>query len=246
MVMQIKSLLVFLVIVHAGLFAQELVTDRPDQTESAVTVPRNSLQIEAGILYENFNDSELHSVPGTLFRYGLFEKIELRLGAGYLVHKTHVTNNGIGDFLIGAKINFLTEDRSFADVGLMVHAFLPVGSEAFRPQETEPEIIAAFSKTISEKISFSSNFGGSLDSSIDEIIYLYTAALGYSFTNKLGVYIEVFGNFSSSAPLHYFDGGFTWLLTDNIQLDFSGGKNFSGSDSHWFIGSGVSLRLTDL
>ena len=36
--------------------ADNLVTDRPDQTESALTVPKNHLQIETGAAYENNGD----------------------------------------------------------------------------------------------------------------------------------------------------------------------------------------------
>lgn len=33
------------------LFSQELVTDRPDQTESAVVVPKGGFQLEAGLAF---------------------------------------------------------------------------------------------------------------------------------------------------------------------------------------------------
>jgi hypothetical protein len=47
------SKLFLLSVFISQLSAQELVTDRPDQTESAVTVPLNSLQIETGFVYES-------------------------------------------------------------------------------------------------------------------------------------------------------------------------------------------------
>ena len=44
-----KCLLVSWMLIASPLSAQQIITDRPDQTESASTVPRGSLQIEGGI-----------------------------------------------------------------------------------------------------------------------------------------------------------------------------------------------------
>ena len=48
-----KIIIGLLLIVSADLFAQEIVTDRPEQTESSQTVGFNNLQIESGIVFEN-------------------------------------------------------------------------------------------------------------------------------------------------------------------------------------------------
>src|SRR5690349_16953353 len=65
----------------AILFCQERIdTDRPDQTESAFTVPKKYFQWEAGVIFEhtNLNDN-LFSVPTSLFKYGVSNRFELRL-----------------------------------------------------------------------------------------------------------------------------------------------------------------------
>ncbi|MFW6371118.1 MAG: hypothetical protein ACOC10_07950 [Bacteroidota bacterium] len=52
----IAGILLFLVhglSVTAQVDIPELVTDRPDQTESATTVPNNSLQIETGYVFQS-------------------------------------------------------------------------------------------------------------------------------------------------------------------------------------------------
>lgn len=231
-------------------FAQELITDRPDQTESAVTVPLHSLQIESGFAYESQMEEGLntnnYSIAGTLFRYGLFERIEFRFGAGYLINKTDETRDGLSGFLLGTKINFLNEKQNMVDFGLLIHSAIPLGDETLNPQQFEPELIAALSKSLTDNLSVSINIGGFQDSSIEKIIYLYTTALGYSVSDKTGVFIEVFGNLSSSLiPVHLFDGGLTLLLSDNLQLDLSGGKEFTGDNSFWFLSGGISLRLPE-
>ncbi|HSP87510.1 MAG TPA: transporter [Ignavibacteriaceae bacterium] len=249
--MQVLKLLLLLIIFSSQYSAQELITDRPDQTESAVTVPLHSLQIETGFAYESLKENGFsfrnYTVAGTLFRYGLIKNIELRFGTGYLISEANETISGFGDFLFGGKINFLIEEQSGLDFGLLIHTALPIGDETLNPNKFEPELIAALSKSLSENFSISFNFGGSHNSSIEEIIYVYTGALGISLSEELSAFAELYGNFSKTfSPLHNFDGGFTYLLSDTVQLDISGGKGITGIGSYWFISSGVSLRIDNL
>jgi hypothetical protein len=71
-----KSILVFfLAITSFGQITAQLVTDRPDQTESSSTVGKGNLQIESGI-FVGFEGDNMFStrqilLPTTLFRYGL-------------------------------------------------------------------------------------------------------------------------------------------------------------------------------
>ena len=62
----------------------ELVTDRPDQTESSVVVPPGYVQLETGWTFShNKADgirNETHEFPGTLLRIGVLDRVEFRLG----------------------------------------------------------------------------------------------------------------------------------------------------------------------
>lgn len=223
-------------------------TDRPDQTESALTIPIYALQIETGVGYESLKESGInvsnYTFGGTLFRYGVFDNIEFRLGTAYLVTTAQSTKSGFGDFLLGTKINLMREDYAPFDMGILAHALLPIGDAAFNPVKVEPEIIMAVSKSVSEKFSVSMNLGGSWYSLIDEIYYIYSAAMGYSPNDLTAFFIEVYGSlFNSYSPIHKFNGGFTYLISNQIQLDISAGNAISGVESFWFISSGISLRF---
>src|ERR1700736_6070107 len=58
---------------------QEIVTDRPDTTESAVVVPKASLQVENGFTWTDNGPSRLISLCQSLIRMGLSAATELRL-----------------------------------------------------------------------------------------------------------------------------------------------------------------------
>jgi hypothetical protein len=247
-----KGLIIILfAILIAKTPAQELITDRPDQSESAVTVSRGALQIETGFTYENLIEDNIeaknYSVAGTLFRYGIIENIELRFGTAYLITKTQNSIDGLGDFLAGIKINFFKEDAQLIDFGILAHALLPLGSSAFNPDKVEPEIIAAFSKSLTDNFSTSLNFGASWNSEIEETFLIYSSAIGFAVNDNLSAFIEVYGNvFSSYKPIHNFDGGITYLLSEDFQLDVSAGKGISGIDSFWFLAGGFSFRINNI
>lgn len=251
--MQVRKQLfpLFIVILIQENSAQELITDRPDQSESAVAVSRGALQIETGFTFEKLvednAEAKNYSIAGTLLRYGVIENIELRLGSAYLITKTQNSVSGLGDFLAGAKINFLKEDIQLFNFGILAHALLPLGNSVFNPDKVEPEIIAAFSKSISDYFSASVNFGGSWNSIIDETFLIYSSAIGLAVNDDLSAFIEVYGNvFSSYKPIHNFDGGFTYLLSEDFQLDVSAGKGISGIDSFWFLAGGFSIRINKI
>lgn len=245
-----KSLLLIL-ITNSSIFSQSLVTDRPDQTESALTVPRNSIQIESGFIYEKLNEDEIYtnnySIAGTLLRYGLTDILELRLGAAYLISESRITNLGFENVLTGIKFNLSTEDEGLFDFGLFAHVYLPIGRSYFTSPNPEPELIAALSKSLSNNISLSGNLGSTYNSSIRKAVLFYTTALGISLNNEMGMFIEIYGEMISEInATNYFDGGFTYLLSNDLQIDISAGNGISESATAWFLSTGVSIRFNEL
>ena len=99
--------------------AQTIVTDRPDQTESSLTVPQGSLQIESGVLYgtakDGFNSEELLLAPTVLWRYGISKGIELRLLTEFASVTDKLTDDkfsGINDLQLGTKIQILKKESN--------------------------------------------------------------------------------------------------------------------------------------
>ena len=79
-----------------------LVTDRPDFTESALTVPRGSVQLETGLTVERASGTGTVSGPEALVRWSPASKLELRLAAPNYVTGEFV--DGLGDVGVGVKI----------------------------------------------------------------------------------------------------------------------------------------------
>ena len=71
--------------------------------------------------------------------------------------------------------------------------------------------------------------------------------LAYSISNRVGAYTEWFALFPHSGdavkPEHYFNGGFTYLLNNDVQWDIRAGVGLNGAADDYFLGTGLSLRF---
>ena len=138
-----KLALLFCVALPGAAAAQEaleLFTDRPDQTESGLVVPRGTFQVELGVGYAKEAagpaDEETFEAPGTLLRWGVAERFELRLAwPGYVDVRSRGPAavdgvSGVADPELGAKVSFLSLERGDAmNFALLAHVSVPLGDE---------------------------------------------------------------------------------------------------------------------
>ena len=243
----------------------ELVTDRPDATESSSTVAPGYYQLETGFTHFEHNDKgdgvEGHGVAESLLRIGLVEDWELRLGyGGYQWERAHSSggptddDDGSADPEIGFKVKLAEEEGMMPEMAFMSHLSLPAGKSPFTSHRADPSYRFAFSHTLSEKYSLGYNLGQAWATEEDALgdrdtrsAFQYTVALGMAIDETTGMFVEFFGDIPTGSggvgPANTLDGGFTWLLADNVQLDLAAGVGLSDSADDWFIGTGISIRL---
>lgn len=251
------NLILFIGFSSSTLFSQEtpeMKTDRPDKTESASTVPAGWLQMETGFEHlkethdEGTDLSSLNAV-GALFRYGILNDIELRFAGAFLSQEvrtisSNLDSDGMADFMIGAKFEFINDYNTIPDIALMTHLFLPVGAETHRPGKVEPQAIISLSKPVTEFFSLGSNLGAHYNSTLENIFYFFTIAGGFGLTDELGAFVEVFSEiFPDSDPFYSVNAGLTYLLLSNLQLDISGGNSLFNNSKVWYLGTGISIRI---
>ena len=228
--------------------APDLVTDRPDQTESSAVVPLGFAQIETGYLYTRDSGSSSREFPGTLIRIGIARRVELRFGhAGFI---SSDSSSGAGDSQIGAKVNLVGESGWRPEVAVLTGFSLPTGQASLSSGRVDPSVLVAFSHTLSSRVSLGYNIGNSWESlkkiSARQRLLQYSLVFGVEITDKFGGFIEAFGNraFNSSrTPANSIDAGVTYLLADNVQLDLYAGRGLSAGARDTFVGGGISFRL---
>ena len=228
--------------------APELVTDRPDQTESAVAVPRGSLQVETGYLFARALDGvDTHTAPGTLVRIGLGGRTELRLGNAGIIGSGG--RRGAGDSEIGAKVNLIPDAEGWRpQLAFLGGLSLPTGAEGYSSDAVDPSFLFAFAHDLTPRLSLGYNAGAAWESYGPDryALVVYSLVLGVSLTDRLGTFLEIFGDrqvtgaMSTSASV---DAGFTLLLDDLVQWDVSVGRRLRGPADDLFVGTGLSFRL---
>lgn len=234
---------------------EPMVTDRPDATESPLTVPKGSVQVETGGFYTSFEENNLrtetYGYNTTLLRYGILDNLEFRLGwnfeeTRFNFNRQEVTNvlSGFSPLLAGMKVEISDEDGWKPQIGLLGHLYLPfTAANDYRPETTGADFRFSFAHTLSEKSSISYNIGAAWGNDSPELAYLYTLSYGYALADKVGLYAEVYGDFpEDSRANHLWDAGITYLLKPTIQLDATVGSSFTdGQDM--LLSAGVSFRI---
>ncbi len=235
----------------------EMVTDRPDQTESSSVVPLKTLQIETGFIFESDNSNSMKensfNFNTTLLRFGLLERMELRLGFAYLAVQENVntdsvqTNKGFAPLYTGFKILITEENGCIPEIAFLGGLVLPFAAKTeFKAPHAAPVMRFAFSHTLSEKFGLGYNLGAEWYGETAVPDYYYSVALGYSITPKIGTFIESFGLIPEEGKArHLADAGFTFLVLHNLQLDVSGGLGLNKIASDGFISFGLSYRIPD-
>lgn len=234
-----------------------LMSDRPDFTEASTVVGLGVLQIETGYTYLYDNDGTIrtksHSYPETLIRYGIFRNwLELRVGSNYGTgHDDSTRTSGAEDLYLGFKIGLTAQDGIRPEMALIPQMTVPTGANGITSNEVLPGANWLYGWDISENLAtggstqFNRSVDGTTGSAYTEWSQSWT--VNYGLTERLGAFTEWFAHFPSGAQTertqYYFDGGFVYSFTNDIQWDIRGGKGLNDAAADYFLGTGLVLRF---
>ncbi len=227
----------------------DLVTDRPDKTESARVVPKGLVQVETGYLFTRDGDVGSYEVPGTLFRIGFGGRTELRVSHVGVVGREGI--HGAGDSELGAKINLIERaDGWQPEFAVLAGLSLPTGEDGLSSDSIDPSFLLSFAHELSPKLSLGYNVGATWESfahqQFRDMFVVYSLAVGIGLTDRLSMFLELFGDrqtTSTTGPSLSGDGGLTFLLTEIVQLDVYVGRGLREPSDDVFFGTGLSFRL---
>lgn len=229
-------------------FAQQIITDRPDQTESSSTIPKGSLQIEMGVVAQTFENIDGFAGPSTLLRYGLFDCFELRIFNQFESIKIdygfdNEKYSGLSDLELGFKVQLFKKEDVNTEIAFLSHAIIPTAKGALSNDKMGTINKLSIAHELSDRIGLGYNVGYDYVGETHNLTY--SVALGFSLSDKVGAYIEPYGVYSEQGFYQgYFDAGFTYLTNDNFQLDVSYGLGLN-NDLQYFS-AGFSWNIASL
>jgi len=240
-----------------------IVTDRPDFTEASVTVGEGRVQLEAGYTHVRERSAGTTRItepyPEALLRIGvLSDWLELRLGNTYIHSRTTAFGqttehlSGVDDLYVGTKVA-LTEQKGYLpETATIFQATIPTGSNSLSSGKLLPGFSFLYGWDV---IGDFLTVGGSClaNRAIDDAGHSYiefakSVTIGYRLTPRVGAYTEWFAFFPASAVApdvtaqHYFNGGFTFLVTPDFQLDIRAGWGLNHHADDFFAGAGFAVR----
>lgn len=254
------------------LFSQEIITDRPDRTESVETVGKNKFQIETGLEYSllkykvfltdetgrELGVSDLKfktlTAPTTLLRFGITNKIEIRLGFDFdrtttsfdTIEFDSDSKLSLNPPTIGAKFEVAKGKGIVPDFSVLGSVKIPnVGDDVKQVKYFTPEFVLLFSNEINERMGVGYNIGVEWSDDLEEKNYFYSVSAGYSITPRLGTFFELYGDLKTDIKnsSQNLDGGFTYLIKNNIQFDIYGGIGLTDDTNNFILGTGIAFKF---
>jgi hypothetical protein len=243
---------------------RDMSTDRPDKTESAYTVDAGHFQLEmdiANYTRTRINDgtentkTESYGVAPFNFKYGLTDSIDLQVLVDTFttqrttdyVAGTRSTISGFGDITVRTKFNVWGNDGGQTALAVMPFIKLPTAANGLGNGKVEGGVIVPLA------VELPHGFGLGLMTEVDLVHngvdyrpeFINSVTVGTDLTEKLGMYVEFFTARSTGAGAAWSntaDVGFTYALTDNIQLDagVNLGVTQAADDVNTFVG--ISFR----
>lgn len=222
-----------------------MVTDRPDFTESALTVRR--AQLEAGYTFTHADGTARHTLGEALLRVPAAASLELRVGlSSYRWTEAEHGGEGFTDASLGTKLELLASDGgAVPTVALLAGTSLPVGEVADAGFQPEGRVALAWG--ISDRVGVGANLGAARrDGTGGRFTELVgSVALGVAMGGRLGVFLETYGFEpvgDGRKGASFLDGGITLGLGADVQLDARIGTDLGGPAETVVGGVGVAVR----
>lgn len=218
----------------------------------------------------NGQTAKSHSFPESLFRVGLgADWFELRFAFNWAIQDIDDdVTSGAEDLYAGTKLALFHQKGWLPEVALILQTTIPIG-DVLSADELLPGFNLLYGWDVTDGISFAGStqinraasesavFRGDPDQPGIVIPgeskkyygeFAQSLTIGYSLAEKLGAYTEwfVFSPMNAGSEVaveHYANGGFTYLVTDNFQLDIRVGVGLSEAADDFFTGIGASVRF---
>lgn len=227
-------------------FAQKIEADRPGETQGTSVVPRKKFQAEFSVQKEKHDEYYSTFHPEAQFRYGLFEKLELRAELKAETQKfSHDALTGLNPVELGFKFSIAEGKGAMPDISLLSEFGIPkLASGDFKTPNVLPVLRLLMQNKLNEKLTLGYNLGAEWDEAEQPPAWIYTISPQFELNDQWRLYLEAYGKFRNQhKPEEVVDASIAWLPANNIQIDVSGGAGISSEAPKYFLSLGFSFRL---
>lgn len=238
---------ILLNMLSTSLYSNEniIIADRPGFSTGTYTVQPKTLNVEFGYNYTLSKDIDTQTLPLLVLRTGATQDIELNfICDGLELQSQGNQKTSISNITLGGKYRIYKND--IYNLTLMGLITLPTSNNS-QSNTISPLIGILWDYSLIDDASLFGTIQTSRYEENKEYINDIQIALGtsVSHTKKISSFIEIYTilplqkNINTEATI---DGGFTYLLNNDIQFDINFGMGLN-SYSDDFIGCGIALQF---
>ena len=230
-----------------------LSADRPDFTESPVTVDAGAVQVELSFIdYAREGDRNALSVAPANLKVGLLNDVDLQFVFDPYVASDDgmSTSRGFGDLQFRLKINLWGNDGGETAFAFMPFITIPTGADGISSDHVEGGLIFPFAMDLTDCVGL--GLMGETDFVFDEeddgydVDFVGTGVLGLEVSEQLGLYVEGIGIASTDSDVEFrgiLGAGVTYSITDDVVLDAGVNLGLVGEGDDVNIFTGITVRF---
>ena len=244
---------------------RDLSADRPDVTESPITVDAGHVQVELSFLdyrrddrNSDMTEVEAWTVGATNIKLGLLHNVDLQFVFDAYTDEdtddkaagTASSAKGFNDIQFRLKINLWGNDGGETAFAVMPFIQLPVGSDDLSSDHVEGGLIVPFATELGD------GWGLGLMAEVDWVFdeddgdydteFVHTAVVGHDIMGPLGGYVESIGVISGDGDSDYqalIGTGLTYALNADVVLDVGANFGLTKSAEDVNVFAGVTVRF---
>jgi hypothetical protein len=228
-----------------------LSADRPDVTESPITVDAGAVQLEMSFFdYAKNGGAESWIAAPFNLKVGLTNDTDIQFVFDTYVHvrDSGETKSGIGDVQIRLKLNLWGNDSGETALAIMPFVKIPTASDDLGNDEFEGGLIIPWGTKLTDTI------GLGLMAEVDvvyddadddyDLEFVTTAVIGVAVTDAFGVFLEGVGITPTDGDFRALLGfGGTYSLSENVVLDAGVNIGLTGDADDVNVFTGITIRF---
>ncbi|MDF1740193.1 MAG: transporter [Verrucomicrobiales bacterium] len=203
---------------------RELSPDRPDATESPLTVDAGAYVIEASFFdWRHDGGDDTYTFMSTNFKVGLTNRIDLQTVFDTYAFENGANNaDGFGDVQFRLKYNVWGKDDGGSAFAIFPFVKVPTGTELSNGK-FEGGLILPFSMDLNDRVGL--GIMGEIDYVYDDVAndydveFLHSVVLGFDLTAQIGLFTEYIGITGPSPYQAYAAGGLTFSISEDLVFD---------------------------
>ena len=239
--------IVLMMFSFVGIFAQEVefTADRPGASTGPSTVAKGVIQLEQGVQYDGDGGKGAFTFSNTMFRYGLFNGVELRLcGDGFIYNNGSKWKPAFSGVSIGTKIRCYEGDGAVPAVSVLADFSIPyTGTEGFVVENFTPSLYLLFENNLNDKFSLGYNVGAEWNGVSPSPVAFLALCLGYSINDDLGCFVESYNYFGKAGNQFCADFGFNYMVARKVQLDVAANLDLCNPAHCWAVSFGIAWQI---